>query len=407
MTPIEDYADGDSPLALVPEQTPYGSRYVPGQGPMPCRSMLIGEGPGVTENEHGIPFYGQSGQLLDRLLWMEGIRRDDVYVTNLVKYHVPGNADPTEEDINRDAADLAAEIKAVQPEYIGLLGRVTSRHFLGDVDMEWCHGLQWHRKREPDLMPMYHPAAGLHSPALLSLVATDIHQFALMVKGKLEVQSRVDAFPKPRYILLKDKLPKLDYGLVTYIDTEGSVAKPWGLSFTQQPGQGFVILAGNTKLLEEFAFNISNAQTPICLHNSMHDIPVLRAMGITFTHFYDTMIRAYHLGIEPQGLKPLARRHASMVQDSYDDVIRDARKAKCTKYFLEALRWLDKHWVEESETFSRASKKKKPTPKPRTTAKRSTSSLAGTNSRTTSRTRSLSSSKSVATSRKRRSTTSR
>lgn len=506
------------------ELTPYGSRHVPGDGPIDAKVMLIGEAPGVTENEDGRPFCGQSGQLLDRLLWQQGIRRDDIYVTNLAKYHVPGNEDPTAEDIERDAPELKIEMEAVAPDYIGLLGRVTSRHFLGDVDMEWCHGLpfpgkfcwcescgwrgMWlehsgnfvgnvaksskptmptesgalgnvngslhgvadlthapvlsakkisdakagkrntvrknakgseisglgHRQNRvagervgsvPSLssglsqtslekgmkyicrptqrlhttfcspaekqatrfkskqaielsqekfivapaatsrisrplccpMPscislnslkvrpivfcaMYHPAAGLHSPALLAMVATDIQQFALMVKGKLEVQSREDRFPKPRYILLKDKLPKMDYGLVTYIDTEGSVARPWGLSFTQHPGQGFVILADNRKLLDEFALAVSKMKNPCVLHNVIYDISVLRTMGIALPEFRDTMILAHHLAIEPQGLKALGRRHAGMVMSDYAELIAQAKFVKEKRYLEEVLKCL-------------------------------------------------------------------
>lgn len=337
--------------------TPYGSRYVPGEGPVPCPVLLIGEGPGAEEDIQGRPFCGKSGQLLDRLLLQNGLNRDQIYVTNMVKYRMPDNADPTAADIKRDALELKTEIDAVAPDYIGLLGRFAARHFLGDIDLEWAHGLQWHRARQPDLMPMYHPAMGLHSAEALPFVQADIRAFALMVKGKTVVQPREDPWPEPRYTLLKNKMPVLMPGPV-YIDTEGSAARPWGLSYTQQPGRAYVILADNKKLLKKFADALQWTRL-VVVHNAMHDIGVLRAMGITLTNFRDTMVRAHHLCTEPQGLKPLARRHASMMQDSYDDIIAHARKAKATKFFSEALAWLDKHWAEESATFSRASKKKK------------------------------------------------
>jgi DNA polymerase len=328
--------------------------------------MLIGEGPGETENLMGAPFRGKSGALLTDMLMRQGINRDDVYVTNLVKYHVPGNEDPTPEDIERDHDELQMEIAAVEPEYIGLLGRVVSRQFLGNIDLEWAHGLQWHRNRTADLMPMYHPALGLHSPDALPLIQDDIRQFALMIKGKLEVVSHEDRHPKPRYVLLKNQLPLLDPKLPIYIDTEGSVARPWGLSFTQRDGRAYVILAANTKILFQLGSFIALNEMTVVLHNAMHDIPVLRVMGIVFDNFRDTMIRAYHLCIEPQGLKPLARRHASMVMDSYDDVISAARRKKCETYLKGVLAWLDKHWVEESATFSRAKAKKAKKAKPTT-----------------------------------------
>lgn len=374
---------------------PYESRYVPGEGPDDARVMLIGEGPGEEENRLGRPFIGKSGELLDRLLLQSGLNRDDIYVTNLVKYHVPGNADPTAEDINRDGNELAIEIEAIQPDYIGLLGHHAARIFLGKgINLEWAHGLCFHRAKQADLMPMYHPAFGLHAPAALPLVQDDIRQFSLMVKGQLEVRSHDDAYPKPHYKLLQgDKLSIIRAGEPIYVDTEGSVGHPWGLSFTQRPGKGYVILASNKKLLQQFAVHLEFCNF-VVLHNALHDIPVLRAMGIEIRKFRDTMIRAYHLCTEPQGLKPLSRRHAGMVQDSYEDIIKDAQEKKCTKYFTEVLSWLDKHWAEESATFSKASKKK--ATKQRAKGKKAKLVLfpGGTNSAKISRKKPLSSSRS-------------
>ena len=376
---------------LTDPATPYGSRHVPGEGPVPCRIMLIGEGPGEQENIEGAPFVGKSGQLLDRLLWQEGLKREDIYVTNMAKYHVPGNEDPTAADLARDLPELELELEAVAPEYIGLLGRVATQHFLGDIDLEWAHGLQWHRKRQPDLMPMYHPAYGLHSAEMLPLVQSDIHQFSLMVKGQLEIRDRRDQYPKPRYVLLKDKLPAIHAAQPISIDTEGSSAKPWGLSFTQKPGMAYVILAGDKSLLNKFALSLKLCGV-VVLHNAMHDIPVLRAMGIVVVNFRDTMVRAYQLCTEPQGLKPLARRHASMVQDSYDDIISVPQRQKSIEYFRGALAWLAKHCPEESLTSSKASSK----------AKTSSSSNAGKRSKKISPTSAPDSSKVSGSSRRRR-----
>lgn len=340
--------------------------YVPGEGPVPARVMLVGEGPGEEEDRQSRPFVGKTGGLLNRMLRQGGLNRDEMFVTNLVRYRVPRNGDPTARDIRRDEADLKKEIREVRPEIVATLGRHSTRYFLDDVDMEWCHGLPFDYRRRSKIiqtvLPVFHPAFGLHSPEMLPLIQDDIRQLALLIRGKLDVTPRVDAHPNPVYRLVKSSyVGRFDNGPI-YVDTEGSIEHPWGLSWTQTSGEAKVLLASNAEGLKNFAEAIHLHSSPVVLHNALFDVGVLRAMGIELPSYRDTMVVAYHLCLEPQGLKPLARRLAGMSMQSYDDVIGAARRTKALEYLKKVGVWADKHYPRESRTPSRRARPKAQTP---------------------------------------------
>jgi len=115
---------------------------VPGDGPLNARVMLVGEAPGETEDEGGRPFTGRAGMELERYLREAGLKREEVYITNLVKCRPPGNADPTPETIDACAPRwLEREIAEIEPEIVVTLGRFSSRYLTGSEDtMEHLHG---------------------------------------------------------------------------------------------------------------------------------------------------------------------------------------------------------------------------------------------------------------------------
>lgn len=347
---------------------PYGSKYVAGEGPSDARCMLIGEGPGYTENLLGRPFVGRTGELLNRMLTMEGICREEIYITNVVKFRVPNDGDPTAEDLKRDAGDLREELRAVRPEIVGLLGAVAVKVFMGkDVSLEWSHGLPFRYKSfkgskvnyrsvsNSIFLPCYHPALGLHALDMLPQVEGDIKQFARLVKGQMseeELRGRRDEHPRTRYLELTNVHAKRIESLLCdedaclsplAVDTEGWWYKPWGLSFSQIPGIAYVIRAKQKKAVAAFARGLKRSGRLVILHNSMHDLEVLSALGITDFPFIDTMLSAYHLATEPQGLKPLVRRYCGMRQDSYEDVIGAASKRKALEYLRKVERWAVTH----------------------------------------------------------------
>jgi uracil-DNA glycosylase len=145
---------------------------VPGEGPANADIMLIGEGPGFYENEQGRPFVGAAGKFLDELLSSIGLKREDVFITNIVKCRPPNNRDPRPEEIEACAGDfLEQQIQAINPKVIVTLGRYSMARFLPDVKISSVHGRAM-RVRGRLVVPMFHPAAALHQPSLRpSLVA--------------------------------------------------------------------------------------------------------------------------------------------------------------------------------------------------------------------------------------------
>jgi DNA polymerase len=145
---------------------------VPGEGPPTSEVMLIGEGPGFYENEQGRPFVGAAGKYLDELLAKGGVKREEVFITNVVKCRPPGNRDPLPEELAACNEYLERQIEAINPRIIVTLGRYSMGKFLLNARISEAHGQPvWQRGRL--IVPMYHPAAALHQPALKATLERD------------------------------------------------------------------------------------------------------------------------------------------------------------------------------------------------------------------------------------------
>jgi uracil-DNA glycosylase len=145
---------------------------VPGEGPANAEIMLIGEGPGFYENEQGRPFVGAAGKFLDELLQNAGVKRGEVFITNVVKCRPPANRDPLPEELMSCNDYLERQIQAINPLVIITLGRYSMARFIPNVKISAVHGQpRWIGSRL--IVPMFHPAAALHQPALKSSVLQD------------------------------------------------------------------------------------------------------------------------------------------------------------------------------------------------------------------------------------------
>lgn len=145
---------------------------VPGEGPADASIMLIGEGPGFHENVQGRPFVGQAGKLLDELLLAAGLRREQVFITNVVKCRPPGNRDPLPAEVSACSEFLDCQIETINPKLIITLGRYSMGKFLPNAKISAVHGqAMWIRGRL--IVPMYHPAAALHQPSLRPVLEKD------------------------------------------------------------------------------------------------------------------------------------------------------------------------------------------------------------------------------------------
>jgi DNA polymerase len=134
---------------------------VPGEGPADAEIMFIGEGPGFHEDQQGRPFVGAAGKFLEELLGYIGLKREQVFIANVVKCRPPGNRDPEAEELEACAAYLERQIKALNPKVIVTLGRYSMERFFPGAKISAIHG----QARKVDgrlVVAMFHPAAALH-----------------------------------------------------------------------------------------------------------------------------------------------------------------------------------------------------------------------------------------------------
>jgi uracil-DNA glycosylase family 4 len=147
---------------------------VPGEGNVLSDVLLVGEGPGAREDATGRPFVGPAGQLLSELLRAIGWRREDVFITNVVKCRPPGNRDPEPVEIATCAAYLEAQERALEPAVVVTLGRHSLQRYLPGARIGAIHGALRRSYTGQHIFPMYHPAAALHQASLRETLFRDI-----------------------------------------------------------------------------------------------------------------------------------------------------------------------------------------------------------------------------------------
>lgn len=318
---------------------------VHGCGPTPCLFMIVGEGPGWEEAKRGIPFVGRTGKELDT--YLDGYRlpaREDIFITNLFREFKGSDYEYTTADVAVDESDLLAELRRVQPRIIITLGRHSTRWFLGDVDMDDVHAMPWvvsgarwgsqHTSSSDDahlhlgdeevvIFPIFHPAAGFHNPSIQGCISYGFEQCAQFLESDTIRPRRLYDDPHAgKEIYIEDASARLsiDPRQPLALDTEGTPARPWSLQYSQAAGSG-VLVRDLRRLTEALARHPSR----LIFHNALHDLSMLQAMGVDTRglRFDDTMVKAYLLQVEPQGLKALCVRHCNMRMQSYDDVMGD------------------------------------------------------------------------------------
>lgn len=146
---------------------------VPGEGPEQADVMFIGEGPGFHEDKQGRPFVGAAGQFLEELLSNINLKRDAVFITNVVKCRPPANRDPEPDEIEACRGYLERQIELIQPKMVVTLGRFSMARYFPNAKISQIHGQP--KKMEGVIyFPMYHPAAALHQPSLRRTVQEDM-----------------------------------------------------------------------------------------------------------------------------------------------------------------------------------------------------------------------------------------
>lgn len=147
-----------------------------GDGSPDAEVYCLGESPGYHEDQQGKPFVGQAGQLLNRLLESIGLKREDVYISNVVRFRPPQNRDPLPEEIAAFQPYVDREIEIINPKTIVTLGRFSMGKFLPYAKISSVHGkpavLEWKGKKIT-VVPMYHPAAALRAGSIMEAIKGD------------------------------------------------------------------------------------------------------------------------------------------------------------------------------------------------------------------------------------------
>ncbi len=136
-----------------------------GEGNPHADLLFAGEGPGYYEDKSGRPFVGKAGALLDKMIEAMGLRREDVYICNVVKCRPPNNRDPEPDEIAACRPFLEAQVDAIRPKVVVTLGRFAAQTLLGSTQSMGRLRGQFHPYADAQLMPTYHPAYLLRNPA--------------------------------------------------------------------------------------------------------------------------------------------------------------------------------------------------------------------------------------------------
>jgi len=157
---------------VCPDLAKSATQLVFGDGDEKAEIVFIGEAPGKNEDEQGKPFVGAAGKFLNQMLEMIGLKREQVYITNIVKYRPPNNRDPLPEEKSAFLPYLESQLEAIQPKIVVTLGRHSLNCFLPNLSISQVHG-QPKRYKGRVFLPLYHPAAALYDGSMRQTLIDD------------------------------------------------------------------------------------------------------------------------------------------------------------------------------------------------------------------------------------------
>jgi uracil-DNA glycosylase len=169
-----------------------------GSGSPNADLMFVGEAPGFHEDQQGVPFVGQAGKLLDKLLAGIDLTRADVFVANVLKCRPPGNRDPMPDEIAACEPHLFKQIELIEPKLVATLGNFATKLLSGKpAGITRVHGVEQEVTLGPRtvlLYPIYHPAAALYTPSMLKVLEEDFARIPALLEHATE--EPVDAEPE-------------------------------------------------------------------------------------------------------------------------------------------------------------------------------------------------------------------
>lgn len=164
---------------------------VKGVGSAEAEIVFIGEAPGKKEDELGEPFVGAAGKFLNEMLGLINLKREDIYITNIVKYRPPNNRDPLPEEKSACRKWLLEELKLISPKLIIFLGRHALNNFFPDLQISNAHGKLLIKKFKglstEYFFPLYHPAAALYDGSMREVLIADFKKIPKVLK---EIEKR-------------------------------------------------------------------------------------------------------------------------------------------------------------------------------------------------------------------------
>ncbi len=180
------------------ELAKYRTKVVPGEGAEDADIMFIGEAPGWHEDQQGRPFVGPAGLYLDQLLASINLRRNQVYIANVIKCRPPANRDPLPSEISNCRRWLERQIELIQPRMIVTLGRYSMAMFFPGKSISRIHGTA--QKRDNVIYyAMYHPAAALHQQSLRQAIEADMLKIPSLL---VQAESISEAKQQPQQLTM-------------------------------------------------------------------------------------------------------------------------------------------------------------------------------------------------------------
>jgi uracil-DNA glycosylase family 4 len=172
------------------------TRVVPGEGAEDADIVFIGEAPGWHEDQQGRPFVGPAGMFLNQLINSIGLRREQVYITNVIKCRPPQNRDPLPTEIQNCRPWLDRQVELISPKMVITLGRYSMAMFFPGKSISKIHGTA-HKQDNIIYYAMYHPAAALHQQSLRRVVEADMLKIPQILSG---AETASEAKPEPKQL---------------------------------------------------------------------------------------------------------------------------------------------------------------------------------------------------------------
>jgi hypothetical protein len=247
------------------------------------------------------------------------------------------------------------EIEQRGPKLIVPMGVFACRAIDPDINLELQHGIPL-ETAWGTVFPMYHPAGGLHEPKKMLNIRNDWVRLRKYLAGGLVKPT--DNYPTPDYqhvgpiqVLAESK----SVGTYTPIAIDTEILRDrsaFCLTYSTQPGTGRLIRADDNAAILAFQIHIDETKGPILFHNYYFDGPVIESLGlrIPFKRVVDTMVRAYHLGNIPQGLKALSYRLLGMKMQDFDDLVTPYAVPLCLDYMFKGFQ---EDWPKPAEELIR------------------------------------------------------